>query len=389
MPSGTFYLYWDCPSCGRKKIRGDNKSCPDCHKARSVQCYEVEGEPDIVDPQELAAAHIGPDWKCSYCDAVNAADMEVCHECGSPRKSGKQHKVITYPSGVTPTATDLSQEVEDRIVSDEGDNTHYAGLSYPHRNEPVKSLEPEWFVQEHPRDLQRKKLSVAGVLAIAFGVIAIVGYLILRPYKAEVTVDEFQWTRTVSIEKYAWVSESSLTGFPSGSRNQNQNWEVVGHHQEVSGSHTEYDRQCHSEQSGESCTTTDLGNGRADRSCSPNYTSVCESVPRQVIDYESVADYGYRYYYEIQRWIHSRTPKSEGKDHKPYWPEFTLAVSGDIEQEVSRSEKYVILYIDDEQKSYVRDVPYSEWSDYDADSHYLLELNGLGTILSIEKVSPQ
>ena len=388
MPSGVFYLYWDCLKCGTKKIRGDNQKCPQCGNEREMACYEVEGEPDITDSDELAAALAGPDWTCSSCDAVNSATDSVCKDCGSARERGNRHKVVTYEGPVPRRPETLQALEEDRSGESLPHTEVYPPVASFVSGEPERKRRHEQFAGYSTNPQHQRLIKPIGIVAVVIALVAL-AYLVLRPYKVDVTVSGFTWDRSVTLQKYVWVGESSLSGFPAESRNQDKRWEVIGSHQEVSGSHIEYDRQCHPEQSGESCTTTDLGNGRASRSCSPNYEEVCIDVPHPVTDYRTVDDYGYRYYYEIQRWVYSRTPKAHGTDRSPYWPDFILAGDPEREKEVGRGEQYVILYLDGDDKQYARDVSYNEWKDYDARAHYLLELNGLGTILGIEKMAPQ
>ena len=59
---------------------------------------------------------------------------------------------------------------------------------------------------------------------IALGVFLLVGLLLVlaalihRPVQA--TITGFSWFRAIFFEHYVWVGESSLGGFPAGSRNQ-------------------------------------------------------------------------------------------------------------------------------------------------------------------------
>lgn len=73
--------YWDCPQCGKKKIRGRYRYCDSCGRPRGngVKFYMLdrtyaENQDEISDE---------PDWYCSFCQSLNSAKSKVCESCGS------------------------------------------------------------------------------------------------------------------------------------------------------------------------------------------------------------------------------------------------------------------------------------------------------------------
>ena len=89
---------WDCPACDRKRNRGPRKYCPSCGTPRApdVPFYLPEDAPEVTDLEALRKAKAGPDWKCNFCGADNAADYAHCTGCGASRDGAARRPVIDY-----------------------------------------------------------------------------------------------------------------------------------------------------------------------------------------------------------------------------------------------------------------------------------------------------
>lgn len=98
--------YWDCPTCGAKKNLGPNPTCGGCGRPRgpNIAFYTDDSAPVVEDPELVARARAGADWKCKYCSAENRAGVLDCHQCGAgPDGSVKrQERVLPDASPVPP-----------------------------------------------------------------------------------------------------------------------------------------------------------------------------------------------------------------------------------------------------------------------------------------------
>ena len=167
------------------------------------------------------------------------------------------------------------------------------------------------------------------------------------------TVEGFSWERQVFLEKSVWVEESSLGGFPEGSRNQHrttesyQSSEVVRH---------------------ETRTTTDA-----------NGNTTTTTVPVS----EWVTHWRTRYLYEIQRWIDSRQLVSSEQNRKPYWPSYVLdeRVS---ERVCHTKEKYLVHFRSAKGKQFRREMPEDAWAHFDEKETYVVKTTVFGRITRVE-----
>jgi ribosomal protein L37E len=166
--------YWDCPSCGHKKNPGPQQACAACGRPRDprIQFYTDDAAPVVEDPELVARARAGADWKCKYCQADNRAGVMDCHQCGAG------------PDGTV--------RREQRFI-------------------PAQGAAPA------------KKTNVGLVLGIVGGALALLGalvwFLFLRTTALEATVESVLWVKTAALEQKklethsAWADE-----VPSGAR---------------------------------------------------------------------------------------------------------------------------------------------------------------------------
>ncbi len=172
----TFRMgYWDCPSCQAKKNLGPNPTCAQCGRPRgpNIPFYTDDSAPVVEDPELVARARAGADWKCKFCNADNRAGVMDCHNCGAgPDGSVKrQEKFIAVAAS----------------------------------NAPAKKS--SW------------KLVLGIVLAVLGAFVLLVYLLFVRTRPMEVTVESVAWVKTVEVlelttdTKEAWKDE-----VPAGAR---------------------------------------------------------------------------------------------------------------------------------------------------------------------------
>lgn len=166
--------YWDCPSCSHKKNPGPQSTCQSCGRPRDprVPFYTDDSAPVVEDPELVARARAGADWKCKYCLADNRAGVMDCHQCGA--------------------GPDGSVRREQRFIPDAGATP-------------------------------KKPTNVGLILGLVGGVLALIGALVwfvfVRTTALEATVESVLWVKTAALEEkrvetgQAWSDE-----VPSGAR---------------------------------------------------------------------------------------------------------------------------------------------------------------------------
>ncbi len=166
------------------------------------------------------------------------------------------------------------------------------------------------------------------------------------------TIKGFSWTRKVLLEQHIWVEESSYSGFPEGSRNQQSTVETYYVSEIIS-----YNTQ-----------TTQI-NGVTSTTTTPVYGSVRKKRTK--------------YTYEIQEWLHSRTLVSEGSEHNDvYWPRYTLDHSTS-ERISDTKETYQVFFQTAKGKQYKRQLSESDWNALDDTIDYELRVNLYGKITKL------
>lgn len=164
------------------------------------------------------------------------------------------------------------------------------------------------------------------------------------------TIERFSWKRKVFLEHYIWVQETSSSGFPTGSRNQQRG---IEHYHSY-----EYIR---------TDTKTTWVNGRATTTTQPVYGYVTRSRTK--------------YTYEIQKWIKSREPLAEGEGRATlHWPTYILD-STTQERVKKTQEKYLVVFQTAKGKTYKRALSETDWTALDDTSTYLLKVNLFGQIM--------
>ena len=359
MPNDKRHLvegYWDCQYCGCTEIRGRFKSCPNCGHGRdaSVRFYtkEIDEEhaisreefqretaeadknshsssahyteaqsvssgPSLFDRKEgqgkgdESDAHDETDWYCDYCDSYNPATVDVCRNCGAQRE---------MTSGVTYAQT-MGQVA--RTYDAKGNLVKERDLSNRTKPKPQPQTPVSAPASKSPFGIVR--LVILGILAVML-VSCVVSCLV--PKTKKITVDSFDWERTVSIEQLKTVDESDWS-LPDKARLDHKSREIR-EYQQVLDHYEEVPYQVSEEvlDHYETYTTTvDNGDGtfEVEEHQEPVYKTEYHTEYRREPVYVSVPIYDTKYYYQIEKWVPERDVTTSGKDHKPYWGETKLA----------------------------------------------------------------
>lgn len=400
--------YWDCSYCGRKEIKGRQKSCPECGHARdaSVKFYtkeidashaisreEFERQKDEAKRNSRSSsanydgeqkAHEGPslysreegegrgdahdsanasDWLCDYCGSYNPATTNVCSSCGATREMTKGE---TYAE---------KQGVYARTYDARGNLVKERDLSARAKVTPevqAAGTGPNWL-----------RLG-----AIALGVIAIIALvtMLFAPKTRDLEVAGFAWERTIAVERLETVNESDWE-LPSEGRLSHSEREirrydqVLDHYEDVPYEVSERVLDHYENYT----TTVDNGDGTFDveEHSEPVYRTEYRTEYRSTPIYRDVPVYDTKYYYEIERWVHARDVTTSEEDHEPYWGEVEL--SGPVgehgtgqEREGARTGTYWVM--DTDGQSYKADEDY--WNGLELGMKEKVQVNG-------EHISPK
>ncbi len=321
---------WDCTSCGSKGILGRHKVCPQCGNPRergSETQFDFGSETEsgasaresVADAGLLKQAALGPDWRCSFCQATNAADLTVCRACAAPRAQS--------PEAPAPAPPQLHALI---------------GTPQAEAPEPVPADVPAT-----PSSNRRRWGCLGCAVALGLGLVA---FIILalwgaRTQEYEGRVKARTWERVVHRESFVPVTKE---GWRDELRTVRPVMPVRGSG-EVGGLADV--RDCRRAQRGtrrvadgtervcrdvtrrvacgtkEVCKKRDLDNGFAEETCEDvtQYCDKTEEECRQETRYREEPVFDSRCRYTTWEWQASGEERASGRDDEPRWPSLTEA----------------------------------------------------------------
>jgi hypothetical protein len=292
--------YWDCPSCDSKGIPGTTYDCPNCGRQRGSETkfYMRSGKIEYVPGHKV----IGADWYCEYCGALNTAGRTDCENCGSPKEDSKDDYFSLKKPKPAPAVT---RTPETRKV-----------------NIPKKSnLSLKARIRRTPLWI---KIVITLILAIVIS--NVVSAYINRPRNYTFDVNEVAWENIIQIEECKTFREDDWY-LPNGAvlaytKEEIRSYDsVLDHYESVTKTRQVQDGG-HYETS-----YTDNGDGTFTEHSTyvTDYTTEYYTVDEPV--YVQVPVYDTKYYYDIDRWVETRTVTAIGTDKEPYWPEPVLGAN--------------------------------------------------------------
>ena len=368
----VYWGYWDCPSCGNKDISGKLRTCPGCGRPRddSVTIHATPHDRSntsreyITDPKEIEHVRHNPDWHCSFCGSMNSAKSNRCPSCGHTREESDRHYFELHP------------ERENRVIpldsddddSNDGDyhtstSTLSPALSMPTSSTASYDSQPTYRQSYHHHsdvslDIDWRQVGLITLVTVLLIALVVGAFLIFMPKERYITVADIAWSRSIEVQEYRTVRESDWS-VPAGGRIQYTQQEI--HHYETVLDH--YDTVTKSRQviTGSHEIVVgyiDYGNGAVEEVTSTVYDYGTEYYTEQEPVYRQDPVYQTRYYYDIERWVYDHTITSSAHDKEPYWPTEILK---DNQRFNSRSQRYVItaVYDDDKTDDYTMD--YEDW----------------------------
>ena len=302
---------WDCDYCGADRISGEIKICPKCGKPRGkdITFYMAGPKQYVEDPDKI---NKNPDWLCPYCNTLNPDDNKFCSACGAAREESEDNY--------------FESKEKDRERKEK-------------REEDKRKAEGAAAAASVSRSSGKSRLPLFIGLFIA---LALLVYLMM-PKTKSIHVDAKSWERTISVERYQEVQDSSWN-LPDGAWNVTSREEIYTYNHVLD--HYETRTREVSEQVLDGYDTEieykDLGNGY--------YEEIEHQVPRYRTEYHTetyeepvyvdIPVFAKKYYYSIMRWLYDRDEVTSGTDTEPYYAELPLS---DTERESGRSEQYWIL----------------------------------------------
>lgn len=393
---------WECGVCGATNL-GRHRLCQSCGAPRGSTKVDLPDDPenapsmthdefrrlaDAASSGDAGRATDGhgrnrdftpianardasdlSDWICEFCGASNGSWRTECVSCGNPREGDEvtYHEVTRRAEATGRSREDAEQDIRyERLYGSDGtdgekvdgtddgmgefsvsslvsDPLGTLGIAKSKVTELIGSL--IGFVQGNRRGVAIG----AGVLALLMLVVWIV-----IPHPRNITPESFDWTRNIAVSELMTVKEDDWV-VPSGGRTYDQRLEHHYDRKVHDGWHDEeyvdYERQ----KTGTRTWTEREDNGDGSYDIVTYEEDVYENVPvtktRRVEDYHYEPVYDIKYYYEIERWRHTRDVTTSGQDQNPYWGEPNLSgVTGEHgtgqEKEGGRTEEYGVTCTD-------------------------------------------
>lgn len=371
--------YWDCEYCGTKKIRGSIRDCPNCLKPRgeNIRFYLDESNKTYVSESKSIHINRNPDWLCNYCSCLNSDSSDTCISCGAPRTSSNLNYFQNRKEKENETEFETSS-LNQTSLNDFSRNSHHDDSTYSKLKTSNNS-----FSKVKKSSFSYDNLYNLFPFVLVFLVILLIGF-ILFPREQEITVTDFSWKYLVNIEKYETVEESSWS-LPAGAVLIKTTLEL-SHYQDVLDHYETKTREVARERlvgyeeyvSG----YRDLGNGYFEEitSSRPIYETYYETETYEEPVYRTEPVFETKYYYNIDKWIFSRTLESKGNDKNPYWPEVILLNNERIS---SKDETYMITGLDKNGKIQNVTLSFEDWEKLELDQTVKLKVSlGHGSIVN-------
>lgn len=352
---GYVKLEWTCPRCGTRNP-GPNKFCTGCGapQPKDIQFEQASQEKLIEDEAELARAKAGPDVHCPYCGSRNPAGAKFCGACGGDlagaqaRQAGRVVGAF-QPGPAAPIICPScgTQNPGDALAC----SSCGTSLTRSRPAEPAPAASPAGGT--------RRSLPVIGIVlgGIVLCVLAIAGVVLLgRTNDLQGRVQDTRWTRSIVIEELGpvqlgdWQDElpSDAQSATCSLKYRTSSDEPAAVSTEVCG--TPY--------------TVDTGGG---------YGEVVQDCTYEVYDQWCE--------YTTNEWHTIDTTTASGSDLSPYWPELTLS---DSQRSGEESETYEVTFQTPQGVYDYTPTDIAEYSQFQTGSEWILRVNGLGAIISVE-----
>jgi hypothetical protein len=339
---------WTCPNCETRN-KGSVKTCENCGapQPENVQ-FELPSEQKFVsDEASIKAAQAGADIHCGFCGTRNPGTAKTCSQCGGDLTEGKARqagRVMQTP----PTLQPKTLKCDNCGTENPNSNSICSNCGSPLPKVAASVMAPQATAGASLTKAAPKKanwLLIGGIIAALALCCVVVGAMFLLPTKSvQATVVDVYWQTSVPVQEIRAVDYSNERGSPPSDA---------------------YDVSCHDE-SREVCEqrTVDKGNG---------YSEVVEECHTETEQYCS---------YTVDEWQTIQTYTLDGNDLQPIYGSPNLSSDQRLGDE---SEKLTITFSTEngEQETYSPDT-ISEFQQFTPGSTWILKLNSLGGVVSVE-----
>jgi predicted nucleic acid-binding Zn ribbon protein len=349
---GYVQLEWVCSNCETRNP-GAQKFCNGCGapQPEEVEFEQAIEEKILTDEKQIARAQAGPDVHCPYCGARNPVDAKFCGACGGDlasaeaRESGQVVGAHRHEpaADVTCPACGTANPAANKTCSNCG-----AQLEKEPAPEPVATS-----------STGRKGLPLVAILGggvFCAAAAAAIFFFALRTEERTGQVSAVSWERSIPVEALAPVErEAWLDQVPDDAE---------------LGACTQEHR-----------FTSDTPESNSTEVCGTPYTVDTGSGFGEVVQDCVYEVYDDRCTYTVMDWAVFDVVTVSGTDLNPSWPEVDLA---EDQREGASTEEYVVTFSSEgETYTYtVSDV--GEFSHYELGSTWILAVNALGGVSSVE-----
>lgn len=355
---GYVHMEWTCPNCGTRN-RGVDKMCVNCATAQpeNVQFEQVAQEQLVEDERLIAQAQAGADVHCPFCGTRNPATAVKCQNCfgeltdATARSSGQivgQHTTRAVPDVVC----DYCQTVNAGTATQCSNCLRPLAKPIPNPQSPAPRPKPR-------QKAARSKTPIFLYLFIGIIIFACGFIFFLSTQRQETVgrVTNVEWERTVNVQGLVPVTyETWFDEIPQGAERGFCTEEVrftspnpLPNSQEVCGQPY----------------TVDTGTG------------IGEVV--QTCEYLVFDDFCQ---YSVDEWQVIDQQVVSGNDFAPFWPEPSL---GFDERLGEREENYIVEFRTDGTRYTYRPDSLNEYLQFEEGSTWVLEINGLNTIVDVRR----
>lgn len=350
---GTYQMLWDCPACGTGKLLGiDHRHCPNCGSPQDPNMRYYPSDQDKV----LIANHryVGADKVCPGCNTPTSAAAQFCAGCGAPLEGDAKE---AHARG-------------DQVA--QGPIAAFMGESIKDAKAEMRARRQAMVDEAQGKKPAKKKGSGLKIALIILGIVAVLGtiifVLLFWKKEANVEVDGHSWKRTIAVERYDDVTESTwCDSVPRKGKVQSRK-KAVKSHKKI--------------KDGETCKTRRKDNRDG------TFKEVKECKPK----YREEPVYADKCTYRITKWHRVRKAEASGRDREPSWPKVQLRKEGSCkgcERTGSKNAVYTLHLVDKaEGETYDCEFDESTWKNAEPGAKFRAEVGVVTTKIDCDSFKP-
>lgn len=393
---------WVCSSC-KCTNKGRHMKCQSCGSPKEKhEKYDTSKNltsPEVSNPELLAQAKAGKNWKCEFCGNDQRDTFGSCQQCGAERVKKPTISEKCPRCGSTGWVEDpacpacpipIGDETIEKVKKSNLERTFVTNTG-GYREAPQTYSETG-----KPRKAKKSfnwRFFTVGLLTMA-GVASIVGFLVWAfvPHEEHVVVDDIYWRYDATLQQRKlnhgedWDGNMPNDAFNVSCLTQEHGTEDCN----------PYDCNCHevtnycSEDCNcrESCSTSCSDNGNGYSTCNETCSEICSTCEvacgsHTECDtcYEQCTVYDEWCEYEYYTWITLTTQWTQGHCHNPFEPDLQIQDNPPSPQRIIREHQYLVTFKNDEGDTWeYAPENLTEFNHYAIDEHWLIEVTHVGGV---------